>query len=127
MYQLLHYQAFLPLLLGAYTPGGRQFFSHRGGRLSHEVWEDIVREISPALMLLSGAEGYSPQYKESWRNLFGLADSFLGSSDEDSFLSPEEIGDTTVHILEGLKNSRLLFEKLSHRDIPFRPTGRWRL
>ena len=108
---LLHSQAPLPLFLNAYIPRG--YFFEKGGRVSRQTWRDIVREVSPAVMVLTGSKGYTLEHKASWDNLFTLGDSFLYSSDQDGALSPEEINDTLTHILEGLKNSRFLLRRIS--------------
>ncbi len=113
-YQLLSYQAFLPLLFFSYLPDG--FFSSDqkdSPSISFKTWRSMMREISPALAVLQGKGGYDPSWRASLDNLFYFADSFLYSSNRDERLSGRELMDLTVHILEGVKTVKLAQNRLS--------------
>ena len=117
-YQLLHYQAFLPLLFFSYLP--ENFFSSdekESASISFKTWRRIVQDISPVLAVLTGTEGYNVSWRSSLYNLFHFADSFLYSSNRDEQLNVRELFDLTVHILEGMKTVKLAFSKLSNKCV----------
>lgn len=117
-YQLLHYQAFLPLLFSSYLP--EDFFYSDKKELpsiSFKTWRRMVQDISPALAVLTGAKGYDPSWSSSLYNLFSFADSFLYSSNRDEHLNIRELIDLTVHMLEGMKTVKLAYDKLSNKCV----------
>ncbi len=110
-YQLLNYQAFLPLLFHSYFP--EDFFSSDEVSVSFEVWEQIVREIVPVLAILKGQEEYKPSWRKSFYDLFNFADLFLYSSNRDNYLNSREFIDMIIHSLEGVKSSRFAYDRFS--------------
>ena len=117
-YQLLHYQAFLPLLFSSYLP--ENFFSSNekeSASISLKTWGRIVQDISPTMAVLTGAQGYDPSWRSSLYNLFNFADSFLYSSNRDEHLNARELVDLIVHILEGMKTVKLAHDKLSNQCV----------
>ena len=121
--QLLNYQVFLPLLFFSYLP--ENFFSpeeDKQSSLSFKTWARMVNEISPALIALKGNGGYEPSWRKSFLNLFDFADSFLHSSNRDKLLNARELTDLTIHLMEGIKNSRFAYSKihnLCHGELNF--------
>jgi len=117
-YQLLHYQAFLPLLFSSYLP--ESFFSSDEKELpsiSFKTWKHIIQDISPTLAVLTGAKGYDSSWRSSLYNLFHFADSFLYSSNRDENLNVRELIDLIVHLLEGMKTVKLAYDKLSNKCV----------
>lgn len=113
-YQLLNYQAFLPLLFSSYLP--KNFFSSKNEKqasISFETWKQMVKEISPALVVFGGKKGYKNSWRQSFFDLFNFADLFLYSSNRDGLLNAEEFTDLAVHFLEGIKGSRFAYDKIS--------------
>ena len=112
VYQLLHYQAFLPLLLFSYLPEDFWTAETQKG-ISFKAWKNIIRDLSPILAVFLGEGGYKSVWTKSLFGLFQFADSFLYSSNQDLHLNSKELVDLTVHLLEGVKTVQLADKKLS--------------
>lgn len=114
-YQLLDYQAFLSVLFSSYFPDG--FFSSEEGEpvsISFKTWKRMVEDISPALVVLGGEQGYGSSWRSALFDLFYFADTFLYSSNRDELLSHRELIDLAVHFLEGMKSVKLAESKMPH-------------
>ena len=116
-YQLLDYQALLPLLFASYLPEG--FFSsekEEGESVSipFQTWKRMVEDISPVLAVLVGKEGYQFSWRRALFDFFHFADTFLYSSNRDKLLNAREFIDLTVHFLEGVKSAQLAYSKISN-------------
>ena len=112
-YQLLHYQAFLPLIFRSYVSD--RFFSSKQGSnssISFKTWQDMIRELSPALMAVRGYIGYQHSWRASFTELFEFSDFFLYSSNRDQHLNSRELVDGAIHLMEGLKNNHLAYDKI---------------
>ena len=103
LYQLLNYQAFLPLLLSSYFPEFSLSEFKKGSSISKEVWGQIVQDLSPLLATFGLGAGYNMGWRDNFLSLFTLADSFLYSSNRDEQLQSRELIDLTVHLMEALK------------------------
>ncbi|MCZ0932848.1 MAG: hypothetical protein OXJ52_06835 [Oligoflexia bacterium] len=110
-YNLLNYQAFLSLLFSSYLPDSYFINDEKG--ISFKVWRNMVSQVSPLLVMLGGSEGYKPAWKQSFHDLFNVADSFLNSSNRDQHLSSRELIDLTVHLLSAIQNSQQAFNIVS--------------
>ena len=105
-YNLLNYQAFLSLFFSSYFEDSPQ-------GVSFTVWKDMVSQISPLLVMLSGRSKYKSSWKKSFYELFSIGDSFLNSSNRDQLLSFRELIDTAVHLLSAVQKSHQAFDIVS--------------
>ena len=111
VYEMLNYKSFLSLFFSSYLP--ESYFSHEEKEISFDIWKDMVSQVSPLLVMLSGNQGYKPSWKKSFYDLFYIADSFLNSADKNERLSSRELIDLTVHLLSAVQNSQQAFDRVS--------------
>ena len=110
-HQILRYKSILSLLFSSYLPA--DYFSDDKSQISFKVWKNIVRQVSPFMVVLSGSEGYKPEWEKSFYDLFYLADSFVNSSNKDQNLNSKELIDLTVHLLSAIKSGQIAVEGIS--------------
>ena len=111
--QILNYRSFLSLLFSSYTP--ENFFSlgkKEGTSINFDVWNRMVKDMTPAFFVLNREEGYDSSWRPSLLKLFSFGDSFLYSSNQDGRLNAEEFIDITVHLLEGIKTAGIANHKV---------------
>ena len=109
--QMLSYKALLSLLFSSYLPTG--YFSSDENQISFKVWKNMVRQVSPLLVVLSGSKGYKPEWKQTFDSFFQLADSFVNSSNKDQNLSSKELIDLMAHLVSAVKSSQIAFDRIS--------------
>ncbi|MGI9549442.1 MAG: hypothetical protein ACR2M7_05685 [Bdellovibrionales bacterium] len=102
-YRFLNYRMISGLLLSPYWDSK--------GNISSKNWKRIVDEILPSLIVFKNA-GYDPDFKKGFLGLFGYADRFLNSSNNDGFLNQEEILDLIIHIMSASQNAEYAYPRL---------------
>ena len=112
VFQFLHYQAFLNLIFYSYVP--ESYFSTSGEGLSFKTWKSVISDLSPALSVLGGSRGYDSSWRESFYNLFQVADTFLNSSNQDETMNSKELVDLSIHLLESMKSAQTAFETVNN-------------
>ena len=109
------YDVLIKLVFSSYpsqrhTPASINF-RNSAFQLSPELWDQAVRELSPAFMLLNG-NGFKSGLEDRFLSLLDYADYFLNTSNQNGSLDYGEMMDLALHLSSAAVSSRQAYQRM---------------